>query len=358
MHDIGPGVTRLDPGNVYVHRSVRAIAAGTPLPDPPADTAWMERAVQHGMLSIIAEHLQPTTEEGLRAVRVHRAIQHLRAMADLRVIKDVLDDAGIEWLLFKGPVLSEVVYQRPGARISLDLDVLVRPDDIGRAVDHLLARGATPLRGDWKAMQSIGDGECEYLMPHGTQIDLHWDVINEPWARPGFSVSVDELFACSRTVDVGGLVVQTFGPIDTVLHVALHACRSGGDKLRWLLDLHQCLLRCDAPVDEILDRAGTLRLELALRTMVGRLKRFVGDSRLDPLPAASLAQRTWLAADDFVIRRFPPGARYEGRFSGAIMTGSLRGDAISSWGKVVAVMPSTLRGRRHQGLDADRAGVT
>src|SRR4051812_37336728 len=103
------------------------------MPDPPDDAAWMERAVQHGVLPLIAEHLEPHTKDGLRTVRVRRAMHHLRAMADLRVIKEVLDDAGIEWLLFKGPVLSEVVYQRPGARSSLDLDVLVRPDDVGRA---------------------------------------------------------------------------------------------------------------------------------------------------------------------------------------------------------------------------------
>ncbi len=239
MARVEAAVQRLDAGNVFVNAAVRTVAVGAQVPEPPEGPAWRERVAQPGMLSIIAEHLQPRVDDELRAVRLSRTARHLRVMADLRFVQEVFDEAGIDWLVFKGPVLSEVIYQRRGTRNCGDLDILVRPRDIGAAVDRLLDRGALPLHDDWRALRAKGDGECEFLLPNGTPIDLHWDVINDGRVRPGFAFSPEKLFAASRTVLIGDRAVQTFGPIDTALHVALHGCRSGGDRLRWLLDLQQ-----------------------------------------------------------------------------------------------------------------------
>lgn len=342
----GPLGTRLDAGNVFVHAAVRAMAAGARVAEPPEGPAWRERAGQHGVLSIIAEHLQPSVDDELRALRLRRTVHHLRTMADLRFVQEVFDEAGIDWLVFKGPVLSEVVYQRQGARNCGDLDILVHPRDVDTAVDRLLDRGVIRSQRDWRALRTQGDGECEFLLPNGTPIDLHWDVINDGRVRPGFSFSTEKLFAASRTVLIGDLAVHTFSPVDTTLHVALHGCRSGGDRLRWLLDLQQSLLRCDTGAAELLERARTFRVELVLRAMLNRLALFVGDRGLPTLPHPTVAHRTWLAADTLVMTRYPPGSRYEGRFSGAIMTDSTRAGAARSWAALVGVAPRTLWGHR------------
>ncbi|MGH3694109.1 MAG: nucleotidyltransferase family protein [Pseudonocardiaceae bacterium] len=339
-------MTPLDAGNVFVHAAVRSVASGTQVPEPPEGLAWRERAAQHGVLSIIAEHLQPSADSELRAVRLRRTMHHLRAMADLRFVQEVFDEAGIDWLVFKGPVLSEVIYQRQGARNCGDLDILVRPRDVGAAVDRLLDRDVVSLRGDWRAVLAKGDGECEFLLPNGTPIDLHWDVINDGRVRSGFAFSTEKLFAAGRTVLIDDRAVQTFSPIDTALHVALHGCRSGGDRLRWLLDLQQSLLRCDAGAADLLERARTFRVELVLRAMLNRLALFVGDRGLPTLRQPTVAQRTWLAADTLMMARYPPGSRYQGRFSGAIMTDSTRAGAARSWATLLGVAPRTLRGHR------------
>ncbi|HET9254272.1 MAG TPA: nucleotidyltransferase family protein [Pseudonocardiaceae bacterium] len=336
---------RLDAGNTFVHAAVRTVAIGAQVPEPPEEPAWRERAAQHGVLSIIAEHLQPRVDDELRAVRRRRTVHHLRTMADLRFVQKSFDEAGIGWLVFKGPVLSEIIYQRPGARDCGDLDVLVHPRDVGPAVDRLLDQGVVPLRGDWRGVRAQGDGECEFLLPHGTPIDLHWDVINDGRVRPSFSVPTGKLFAASRAVRIDDQDVRTFSPVDTVLHAALHGCRSGGDRLRWLLDLQQSLLRCDAESAEILERAKVFRVELVLRTMLNRLALFVCDRGLPRLPAPTAGQRTWLAADTFAMTRYPPGSRYQGRFSGAIMTDSTRAGAARSWATLLGVAPRTLRER-------------
>ncbi|MGQ0576446.1 MAG: nucleotidyltransferase family protein [Pseudonocardia sp.] len=334
---------RLGAANRYVHAAVAAIAAAEPVPAPPDVPGWTDLAGRHGVLAVLAQVLAPSPE--LRAVRLRRALRHLAATADLALLGEVLGGAGVEWLVFKGPVLAEVVYERPGGRDCSDLDVLVRPADVPAAAAALLSAGASCKRTDWRDMLALGDGECEYRMPNGSELDLHWDVVNDGRVRAGFTVGVAELFAASRTVRVGDLPVATFGALDTALHVALHGARSGGDRLRWLLDLHQSLLHVPGP-GPLLERARDFGLELVLRTMLARQRRFLGPRGVPVLPPPSAGQRVWLAADAAVTSRYPPGARYEGRFSGAIMTDSTRAGAAASWLALGRAVPGVVRGGR------------
>lgn len=200
---------------------------------------------------------------------------------------------------------------------------------------------------DWRAIRALGDGECEFRLPNGTPLDLHRDVITDARVRAAFALSTERLLAARRTVVVGGLAVATFGPLDTALHVAVHGCRSGGDRLRWLLDLQQSLLRCgtDAAA-ELLDRARSFGAELVLRTMLNRVAVFIGSRGFPALPGPSQGQRTWLALDSALMSRYPPGSGRKGRFSGAIMTHSTRATTARSLPSLLTVAPRTLRGRR------------
>lgn len=338
-----PGERRLDGDNRFVHAAVRAVAAGVALPAPPAGTSWMRRAGQHGVLAVLAAHLDPIAREELRPVRQLRAAQHLRTMADLRVLQAAL--AGIDWLVFKGPVMSEVVYQRPGTRNYGDLDVLVRPGDVDAVVRRLMEHGSVPapVHTDWEAVRRSGRGELVMLLPSGAPLDLHWDVINDPEIRGCFTISTEELLRASRDVSLGGVVVRTLSPVDTVLHTALHGCKSGGDRLRWLLDLHQSLLRCEEPASTLLDRARQFRLELLLRTMTGRVTTFVDHRMRVPFPRSSLAERSWLAADFLAMKLFPPGFRWQGGLSGAAVIRSTRAGPRASWAVLSGVAMRRMR---------------
>jgi hypothetical protein len=338
-------VRRLDAENRFLHAAVRAIATCDALPAPPAGVRWWDRAGQHGILSLLATHLPSDAAGQMAVIRRARAVHHLRAMAALRALSARFRAGGTEFLVFKGPVLSEVVYQRPCARGYGDLDLLVRPSDVAPAVAVLEELGARPTDGGWRAMLAIGDGESAYALPNGTVVDLHWDVINDRRVRPAFAVDPDVLFARSREVTIDGLRVRTLDEIDTVLHVALHACQSGGDRLRWLLDIQQSLLRCAGQAEALFERAVDLRLDLVLRLMVNRVDRFLGH-RPAGLPTPSVLARSWLELDSIIVRRFPPGSRYEGRFSGAIVSDSTRARPLPSWGRLAMSLPATIWGRR------------
>ncbi|MFZ2119434.1 MAG: nucleotidyltransferase family protein [Pseudonocardiaceae bacterium] len=340
-------VARLDIGNQYVHAAVRAIAASAPPPAPPSSALWAERAVQHGVLSMIAVHMEPSSAENfVRAIRRRVAGEYLRTMADMRFVHRVFGEAGIEWLVFKGPVLSDVIYERPRSRDYSDLDVLVRPDEIERAVKVLTRNGAqNPPSEHPSRMRRLGRGELSLLLHNGTLLDLHWDVINKAELRSRFAISADHLFADSREVQLDGSTVRTFGEIDTILHLALHGCFSGADKLRYLLDLQQALKKSKPSAPSLLRRAESFGLELMLRLMVNRMTAFVDDAVPLRLPRSSVAANLWLAADHFAISHYPPGSRFEGRFSGGTISLSTRESPSASWYSLTKRAPIAARGR-------------
>jgi putative nucleotidyltransferase-like protein len=63
--------------------------------------------------------------------------------------------------------------------------------------------------------------------------------LNETRLRSAFAFDSDELIGRSRRVAVGAIDVPTFDPIDTLVHVAVHACMAGGNRLLWCQDLAQ-----------------------------------------------------------------------------------------------------------------------
>ena len=158
-------------------------------------------------------------------------------------------------------------------------------------------------------------------------------------------MSADRLFADSREVQLDGLTVRTFGEIDTILHLALHGCFSGADKLRYLLDLQQALKRSTPSVPSLLGLAESFGLELMLRLMVNRMVVFVDGSIPLRLPRPSVAVNSWLAADNFAISHFPPGSRFEGKFSGWTLSLSTRESPSASWYSFTKRAPMAARGR-------------
>jgi hypothetical protein len=108
--------------------------------------------------------------------------------------------------------------------------------------------------------------------------------------------------------------------------------------------LHQSLLRLDVPVPALLKRSRRLGLELVLRCMVSRVRRFVGGDLLD-LGRPGAAETLWLALDALGTWCCPPGSRGEGRPSAAVLARSVRADAGHSFVALVENAPYALRDR-------------
>jgi hypothetical protein len=271
-------------------------------PGGPERALVLQRLVlaahRHGVVAPVVDALAGTTDPALDALRAqhrHRMALTMLALAELPAVGRTLDAAQVPWVVVKGPVLA-TAYDQPGARGYHDLDLVVPGSSLAVAIEALEASGLTLLDRNWELVLEQMRGQVHLACPSGTLIDLHWHLVNV--GRERFRIPMREVIERRRMVTVDGLAVPTLDRTDTLLHVALHASLSGGDRLVWLTDLRQ-LIRSEPPDwAEVVERATSWGIAAPVATMLLRARARVGADVPDDALAALLPRRSgrWVAA--------------------------------------------------------------
>lgn len=243
-------------------------------------------ADRHGIIGYLREAAdQAPYVDAEVAALLDRAYQravhtHLRALADLALVGRVLDGAGVPWAAVKGPVLAETVYARFDLRAYRDLDVLVAPTAFPDALRALEAAGAVLYDRNWTLLRSGMKGQVHLTLPQGSFCDLHWHLLHDREERDVYRLPSTALLRRARRVVLGGLSVSSLDPVDAFVHLAVHACLSGADRLVWLKDLDQTLRRVPPPWDGVVARARSAGAGPAVAAMLRLVGRVLGT----PLP--------------------------------------------------------------------------
>lgn len=246
---------------------------------PPADlraAIRYHRIVGCAWLTLRHEdRADPETRAWAERGRNFALAGHLRACSALHGVADVLAAAGVDWLVFKGPVLAETVYGRPDLRAYSDVDILVRPGQFARSVAALEAAGCEVVDRNWRLYRRITPGEVHLVTPSGVVLDLHWHLVNDRRVRGAFSIDVHEVLDGSVPLPVAGRAVPGMREDHAIAHLGLHSALSGADRLLQLKDMEQYLLR-EADWDAVARTAAQWGALIPLAVAVGRAERFLG----------------------------------------------------------------------------------
>jgi hypothetical protein len=329
----------------FVLDVVRSYASGGPCPQPPMDERWVDAADAAGVLPIVLDQLQRAGHplpSSVERARYRGVATYLRALVDLRDVAAPLDRAGVRWVLLKGAALAQVVYDRPAVRWYSDLDVLVHPEDLGVALEVLEQAGFSVLDRNWELIAATGRGEISLETRAGNLLDLHWHLINDRRTRRAFAVDVSAMMERRVVVDIDGLAVPILDPLDTVLHVALHASLAGGHRLLWLLDLHQAIRWSGCDLQTLNNRAAEMNAQLPLRAMLKRTSQFV-DPSLDSWATRVPAPAPWAGLCAIVSALAPPLGVRRGRRTGRLVFSSTRATTAASLLAVVRAALTAVR---------------
>lgn len=213
--------------------------------------------------------------ERLDAVRRDVAARQLLLEVELARVRSAL--RGTTWLIVKGPALAHGYYRRPELRAYADLDVLVPAPSLEDALALLEEGGYSLLDRNWTLISRRIPGELHLRSPRGVMIDLHWDLSNDRSTRDSYGIVTRTLF--ERAVDLplpGAAPVRTLDALDTVIHTAVHAARSGGDRLMWMKDLEQVVLGGCFSWGELAERCAEHRAQLPVSIMLHRARASLG----------------------------------------------------------------------------------
>jgi putative nucleotidyltransferase-like protein len=276
----------LDPGGSRARELVRS-ASRQSLEQLPALAAFhrVVGPVYTGVGDLLPDDIRARLERLYRDDYARRLI----AIHNLRRSKELLEGIGVPFLVVKGPVLSELIYEQPGQRLYRDLDLIVPRASFATALAALELDGADVLDPIWPYLRDQVAGQVEL----STHVDLHWHFLFFEAARAATDIRMDDVFERARSVTVVGATIKTPDPADTLIHLALHACLEGGRRLVWMKDLEQAVVNQDLAWEEVVGRARDWRVNLQVGTMLLRSRALLGTPVPDEVIGELVPRALW-----------------------------------------------------------------
>ena len=289
----------------------------------------------------------------------------LRRVADLRRLDATLTDAGISYLVLKGPVLAASVYPDRAARTMTDLDLLIAQEEMPRAMEVLETIGyRVPAEFAGTEVEAGDAPPLVHDEPGGLVLELHSMLDSLPEERAALSA----MLPTASRVSVGhGLMLPTLERGEFFAHVAAHVSKHHRfeGELRSLLDVALLLHADVATLDwETLDREWqrrgiaewvALTVTLAHLLLRSPLPALYRDRPLSHEALSIAAEQLWIVQKN----RLPPRVMYSvaGRFptpvhahvpkSNASVPSGLRGisaRAARQWQRARRVLSAFRRG--------------
>src|SRR5438105_7028951 len=205
---------------------------------------------------------------------------------ELALVLKTLSDSGVDAITFKGPALAVAAYGDLSLRRFVDLDLIVRRDDVASAIEVLCAVGYAPAGGlDPHHQSMLLEHQHNLQFIHGRIIiELHWQVASELFAS---SVTAEDLWQQLESVRVSNAEVKTLSRDDLLFALCVHGSRHLWQRLAWICDIDRVMTmqpEFDWPrLIERADKANARRMfllgpALAARLLGTRLSASIGDA--------------------------------------------------------------------------------
>jgi hypothetical protein len=245
------------------------------LPDASIDwTDVVERALRHGVGGLLCRSIGTLPSDLVppdiaAAARVFLDEAHREGatrVAELAAVLDALAAGDVPALAFKGPALGALAHDSPTIRPSRDLDVLVRTEDMQRAIDALGRLGYRPsdvLSAKATAACFVSYGQDIVFAEGRAPVEPHCAFVPSTLA---VDLDMRGIWQRARPVRVGDGVAQTLSLEDTLLAACLHGGKERWWRLLWIADIAALIHRHRdldwTAVDERARAAGVRRMLL------------------------------------------------------------------------------------------------
>ena len=183
--------------------------------------------------------------------------RHLEA--ELVRLTSLLAAADVPAVSFKGPVLAAMAYGSLELRQFVDLDILVRQNDLPRVADILTANGYSSPHTRREGLATGYFQECEdaFFADGGMgAIDVHWKVTPRAFR---FAPDEESFWRRAHPLDLEFGTVTAIAPEDLLLYICVHAAKHGWVALGSICDVAETI-RARPTIDliAILDEATAL----------------------------------------------------------------------------------------------------
>ena len=173
----------------------------------------------------------------------HR-LHMLKLTGELIRVGRLLTDAGLPYLAYKGPALGCRLYQDPGIRYAVDLDLVLPMDRIMAAVDILLASGYVLHSPSYAYSSKQMDkyfAQLEHLtLIHGRsgiKVELHWKFFTTPLC----DLTMASVWKNQELIQIGSHAIPMVGGQELLILLLLHGGKHHWNRLSWVCDIRELI---------------------------------------------------------------------------------------------------------------------
>jgi hypothetical protein len=217
-----------------------------------SDISWeniSELSKLHGLTPFLfyrTRQLRIPVPEKIRkewlGIYLYSLAQDQKARRQIKELKEILDPAGIPFILLKGASAMLRLYPEPGLRTFCDLDILIPSDRVPQFKQTMTKAGYKPL----SARNSPEDEELLKFDAHldplskeeGIMIEAHLNILG---VKGDYSVANPDAWHGKEDTSTDGTNSEHLDAehfiIHTLLHYSRHLSDEGFAEIKWLIDL-------------------------------------------------------------------------------------------------------------------------
>jgi hypothetical protein len=208
----------------------------------------IQLADRHAVMGLFSRALQSCPDipanfaADLRQRATRAALFDLTLSAEMAGILDSFQAQRIAVMTLKGPALGKILYGHAALRRSVDLDLLIHPPDVPRAIALLRNRGYSlrstlPWRDDLAYLRRR-DAQMSFSRTTAPNeelwVDLHWRLLPGYFPR---TFDERETWLDPRHIPVSGAAAPMPAPENTLLFLAAHGAKHLWERLSWICDI-------------------------------------------------------------------------------------------------------------------------
>jgi len=203
---------------------------------------FLEMAMEHGVISFVYEKLKSilSTEELVPFKEAYlSSVKHtMFNTAELLQIAKTLQTEHIDFMPFKGPILSQLLYNDVTQRQYGDLDILIQQSDIKKVAQILKNFGYVPIYPLSETQYRVWYQHAKdmtFIHSHKqTHIDVHWKLMDSD--HP-IQIHLKEIWRYPRQVMLKGIPLTTFSNEAMLSYLCIHGSKHLWERMGWIKDI-------------------------------------------------------------------------------------------------------------------------
>lgn len=194
------------------------------------------------LAAVVPQAVPPESLQRMKELYQGNAARNLFLLGELERVFRALAEDGIAAIPYKGPLLAMAAYGDLSLRRFVDLDIIVRKDDVARAMSTLTRLGyqldpvASPAQLEFLMRTQY---DLVFKRDEGRMlVELHWEVAPRLFAM---ELAAENLWRQAMPRAVGEREMLMLSAEDMLLSLCVHGSKHLWERLAWVCDIAEWL---------------------------------------------------------------------------------------------------------------------